>query len=50
MLGSGGASDRDQLSLFGRLTIRFVPEPGVTLLLGSGIAGLLLFGRKRTKP
>lgn len=32
---------------FGFLTLHFVPEPGTLVLLGSGIAGLVLFGRSR---
>jgi hypothetical protein len=31
-------------------SLRFVPEPESRLLLGSGIAGLLLLGRRRAKP
>jgi hypothetical protein len=30
--------------------LRFVPEPQSPLLLGAGIAGLLVLGRKRAKP
>jgi hypothetical protein len=30
--------------------LHFIPEPESSLLLGSGIAGLLLLGRKRAKP
>jgi hypothetical protein len=33
--------------VFGILSLHFVPEPGTLLLLGSGIAGLVLFGRTR---
>jgi len=32
------------------MTLTFVPEPGTLLLLGSGIAGLALIGRKRASP
>lgn len=32
---------------FGILTLHFVPEPGTLVLLGSGIAGLVAFGRSR---
>ena len=33
----------------GRNTFRFVPEPGSLLLIGSGVIGLLLIGRRRMK-
>jgi len=32
---------------FAFLTLHFVPEPGTLVLLGSGIAGLVMFGRSR---
>jgi hypothetical protein len=32
---------------FGILDLHFVPEPSTLLLLGSGIAGLVLFGRTK---
>jgi len=39
------------LPLFGKMTLTFapavVPEPGTLLLLGSGVAGIALLGRKR---
>ena len=31
------------------LVIRFIPEPGLLLLLGSGVVGLALIGRKRMR-
>jgi PEP-CTERM motif len=34
---------------FGILTLHFVPEPGTLLLLGTGVAGLALVGRKRMR-
>ena len=34
---------------FGILTLHFVPEPGTLMLLGSGIAGLVAFGRSRAR-
>ncbi len=34
---------------FGILTLHFVPEPGTLLLLGSGIASLVAFGRNRAR-
>ena len=33
--------------VFGILDLHFVPEPGTLLLLGSGIAGLVMFGRSK---
>ena len=33
----------------GKITLRFVPEPGTILLLGAAVAGLLAVGRKRMK-
>jgi hypothetical protein len=34
---------------FGIMTLQFVPEPGTLMLLGSGIAGLVAFGRSRVR-
>ena len=34
---------------FGILNLHFVPEPGTLMLLGSGIAGLVAFGRSRAR-
>ena len=31
------------------LRIQFIPEPGLILLLGSGVVGLALLGRSRAK-
>jgi hypothetical protein len=36
--------------MFARLTVRFVPEPSVLLLLGSGIAALAVMGPGRVRP
>ncbi len=38
------------LGAFGRLTLRFVPEPGLLLLIGSGLFGLAILGRTRMRP
>ena len=37
------------LKLFSALKLHFVPEPGMVLLLGSGVVGLVLLGRHRMK-
>jgi hypothetical protein len=34
---------------FGFFNLHFVPEPGTLVLLGSGIAGLVAFGRSRAR-
>ena len=44
-------SDAGQaFAMFTRLTLRFIPEPGLVLLLGSGISALTLLGRGRMRP
>jgi hypothetical protein len=42
---SGGALGN--LPVFGVLTLTYTPEPGTLLLLGTGIAGLAVIGRKK---
>jgi len=43
----GGYSDTQ--ALFTRLTLSFVPEPELSMLLGAGVAGLALLGRRRMR-
>jgi len=43
----GGFSARQ--ALFTRLTLNFVPEPGLLLLLGPGVVSLALLGRRRMR-
>lgn len=38
-----------KLSLFSTLRLHFIPEPGMLILLGSGVAGLVLLGRRRLR-
>jgi hypothetical protein len=40
---------RAKVGSFVILMIRFIPEPGLLLLLGSGVAGLFLLGRRRIR-
>jgi hypothetical protein len=40
----------DMLALLGILKLHFLPEPGLILLLGSGVAGLVVIGRHRMRP
>ena len=48
-LDATGATMRAPLPSAAFMTLRFVPEPGTMLLLGSAVAGLLVVGRKRMK-
>jgi hypothetical protein len=38
-----------KVALFGFLTVRFIPEPGMLMLLSSGVTGLVLLGRNRMR-
>jgi hypothetical protein len=49
ILTKGIAGNSAKLSLFTSLTLHFVPEPGLMLLLGSGVVGLALLGRSRMR-
>ena len=40
----------DVLALLGILKLHFLPEPGLVLLIGSGVAGLMVIGRHRMRP
>jgi hypothetical protein len=39
----------EKVAILGELLVRFIPEPGLLVLLGSGVAGLLLLGRNRIR-
>ena len=45
----GIAGNSTALTLFATLTLHFIPEPGLLLLIGSGVVGLGLLGRSRMK-
>jgi hypothetical protein len=46
---TGIAGNSAKLTLFAALTLHFIPEPGLLLLIGSGVVGLALLGRSRMK-
>jgi hypothetical protein len=46
---SGVPGNSSAVALFSTLTLHFIPEPGLLLLLASGVAGLGLLGRGRMK-
>jgi hypothetical protein len=46
---SGIAGNSTVMTLFSVLTLHFIPEPGLLLLIGSGVVGLGLLGRSRMK-
>ncbi len=39
----------EALAVWGILTLHTIPEPGLAILLGSGVAGLVLLGRQRMR-
>ena len=46
---SGIAGNSTKMTLFAVMTLHFIPEPGLFLLIGSGVVGLGLLGRSRMK-
>ena len=46
---AGITGNSQDISLFLELNLHFIPEPGLLLLLGSGVVGLGLLGRSRMK-
>ena len=44
-----GDGSNQKVAVLGELLVRFVPEPGLLVLLASGVAGLLLLGRSRMR-
>jgi hypothetical protein len=46
---AGVAGNATASTVFARLTLHFIPEPGLLLLIGSGVVGLSMLGRARMK-
>jgi hypothetical protein len=46
---AGLPGNNDLIALLGHLRIHFVPEPGVLLLLASGVGALVMLGRQRRR-
>jgi hypothetical protein len=46
---TGIPANNFKLTLFSTLTLHFVPEPGLLLLIGAGVVGLALLGRSRLR-
>jgi len=46
---SGVLGNSTRVALFSTLTLHFIPEPGLLLLIASGVVGLALIGRGRSK-
>jgi hypothetical protein len=49
MVTVGFPGNMDTRAVFGVLTLHFIPEPGLLLLLGSGVVGLALIGGRRMR-
>lgn len=45
----GIPGNNDKIALFGRLTLHFIPEPTLLVMLGVGAAGLAVLGRRRLR-
>jgi hypothetical protein len=46
---AGVVGNSTVMSLFLTVTLHFIPEPGLLLLLGAGVVGLGVLGRSRMK-
>ena len=44
-----GGSPNAHNATFTELTIHVIPEPGILLLIGSGVAGLAILGHRRLR-
>jgi hypothetical protein len=49
IMSNSTVGSSDKKGSFVILVIRFIPEPGLLLLLGSGVIGLVLLGRRRMR-
>jgi hypothetical protein len=39
----------EKIAVFGEILIHFIPEPGLLVLIGAGVAGLALIGARRMR-
>ena len=46
---SGVPGNSEKIALFASIRVHFVPEPGLLLLIGSGVVGLAVIGRARMR-